>query len=217
MNDTTALDICRTDLFTAESELRQRFPTPLVDKVIRIRMLYNWYLSNPSGSDSNAVAQVVQAYGCHKTTAYKDLQVVKALLPMLATASRDFHRWRTNEMLKATYDKAEAKGDTKTMERVATSYGRLNQIDKEDEQAMPYDKIATQPFVPTMDPRVLGIEPIPNIDKKIREMIGKYRKETLDIEDVSWEEADLNLDVLFPDQLPAPTDTSADGTETNIL
>lgn len=48
-------------------------------------------------------------------------------------------------------------------------------------------------------------------------MIGKYRKETLDIEDVSWEEADLNLDVLFPDQLPAPTDTSADGTETNIL
>ena len=217
MNDTTALDICRTDLFTAESELRQRFPAPLVDKVIRIRMLYNWYLSNPSGSDSNAVAQVVQAYGCHKTTAYNDLQVVKALLPMLATASRDFHRWRTNEMLKATYDKAEAKGDTKTMERVATSYGRLNQIDKEDEQAMPYDKIATQPFVPTMYPGLLGVEPILNFDKKILEMTVKYSNDTLNIENESYIEADLKMEILFPDQLPDPTDTSADGTETNIL
>ena len=51
----------------------------------------------------------------------------------------------------------------------------------------------------TTDPTVLGIKPIPNIQQKISAMIEKYRAETLDIEDVEFEEADLELDVLFPD------------------
>ena len=36
-------------------------------------------------------------------------------------------------------------------------------------------------------------------------MIAKYRAETLDIEDVEWEEPDLEFDALFPntDSTPA--------------
>lgn len=52
----------------------------------------------------------------------------------------------------------------------------------------------------TDDPRVLGIEPIPNIAEKISAMIEKYRKETIDIEDVEFEEVDLELDTLFTDK-----------------
>ena len=51
----------------------------------------------------------------------------------------------------------------------------------------------------TDDPRVLGIEPIPNIAEKISAMIEKYRKETIDIEDVEFDEVDLEFDALFPD------------------
>ena len=54
-------------------------------------------------------------------------------------------------------------------------------------------------FTATSDPTVLGIKSIPNIQQKISAMIEKYRAETLDIEDVEFEEADLELDVLFPD------------------
>lgn len=50
------------------------------------------------------------------------------------------------------------------------------------------------------DPRVLGIEPIPNIADKIYAMIEKCRKETIDIEDVEFEEYDLEFDTLFPDE-----------------
>lgn len=50
----------------------------------------------------------------------------------------------------------------------------------------------------TDDPRVLGIEPIPNIADKIAAMIEKYRAETIDIEDVEFEEVDLELSELFP-------------------
>lgn len=64
---------------------------------------------------------------------------------------------------------------------------------------MPYDQIVVQPFTATDDPTVLGIKPIPNINEKIKEMLDKYRKETIDIEDIEFEEADLEEDELFGD------------------
>ena len=210
MGTPSAIEVCRADLFTRESELLERYPQVLVDKVLRVREMYNWFISNPDGSDREFVAEVMQRHDISKVTAYSDLAIVKALLPMMSTASRDFHRWRTNEMLIATYKMAEKRKDSKTMERAATAYGKLNRIDLEDEQAMPYDMIVPQPFTATDDPRVLGIEPIPNINEKISQMIEKYRRETIDIEDVEFEEYDLELDTLFPDP---KQDTDNDGEE----
>ena len=210
MGTPSAIEVCRADLFTRESELLERYPQVLVDKVLRVREMYNWFISNPDGSDREFVAEVMQRHDISKVTAYSDLAIVKALLPMMSTASRDFHRWRTNEMLIATYKMAEKRKDSKTMERAATAYGKLNRIDLEDEQAMPYDKIVPQPFTATDDPRVLGIEPIPNINEKISQMIEKYRRETIDIGDVEFEEYDLELDTLFPDP---KQDTDNDGEE----
>ena len=197
MGTPSAIEVCRADLFTRESELLERYPQVLVDKVLRVREMYNWFISNPDGSDREFVAEVMQRHDISKVTAYSDLAIVKALLPMMSTASRDFHRWRTNEMLIATYKMAEKRKDSKTMERAATAYGKLNRVDLEDEQAIPLDKILVQPFTATDDPRVLGIEPIPNIAEKISSMIEKYRKETIDIEDVEFEEYDLEEDELF--------------------
>lgn len=193
-----ALDVCRTDLFTKESELLERYPQPIVDKVLRVREMYQWYIANPDGTDREFVAEVCQRHDISRVTAYSDLAILKSLLPMLATASRDFHRWRYNEMILATYKMAEKRKDTKTMERAASSYAKYNRVDLEDEQAVPYELIVVQPFTATEDPRVLGIEPIPNIKQKISAMIDKYRRETIDIEDVTFEEADLEFDQLFP-------------------
>lgn len=200
MSYPNAVEVCRAELFTKEVELRDRYPQALVDKVLRVREMYNWFIANPDGTDREFVAEVCQRHGIHRTTAYSDLAVVKSLLPMLGSASRDFHRWRTNEMLMNTYKMAEKRKDTKTMERAATAYGKLNRVDLEDEQAIPLDQILVQPFTATDDPRVLGIEPIPNLADKISAMIEKYRRETIDIEDVEFEEVDLEFDNLFPDK-----------------
>lgn len=192
------IEVCRTDLFTKESELLERYSQPIVDKVLRVREMYQWYIANPDGTDREFVAEVCQRHDISRVTAYSDLAILKSLLPMLATASRDFHRWRYNEMILATYKMAEKRKDTKTMERAASSYAKYNRVDLEDEQAVPYEIIVVQPFTATEDPRVLGIEPIPNIKQKISAMIDKYRRETIDIEDVTFEEADLEFDQLFP-------------------
>mgnify|MGYP000102012113 CR=1 FL=1 len=105
---------------------------------------------------------------------------------------------------------AEKRKDSKTMERTATAYGKLNRVDLEDEQAMPYEMIVPQPFTVTDDPRVLGIEPILNINDKISAMIQKYRAETIDIEDVEFEECDLEFDALFPTVNDNVNGTSSD-------
>lgn len=207
------MEVCRADLFTKEAELQQRYPQILVDKVLRVREMYNWFISNPDGTDREFVAEVCQRHDISRVTAYSDLAIVKTMLPMLGSASRDFHRWRTNEMLMATYKMAERRHDSKTMERAATAYGKLNRVDLEDEQAIPLDQILVQPFTATDDPRVLGIEPIPNIQQKISDMLTKYRAETIDIEDVEFEDVDLEFDTLFPE----PKNDPDDGSEESLL
>lgn len=198
MANPSALEVCRTDLFTREAELRERYPQSVVDKVLRVREMYNWFIANPDGTDREFVNELVQRHDVSKVTAYSDLAVVKAMLPLLAAASRDFHRWRFNEMIMNTYKMAQKRKDTKTMVRAAASYAKYNRVDLEDEQVMPYEMIVVQPFTATSDPSVLGIKPIPNIQRKISDMIKKYRAETIDIGDVEFEEPDLELDSLFP-------------------
>ena len=195
-----ALELCRSDLFTKEDELRQAYPQLLVDKVLRVRDMYNWCIANPDAKDRQFVEQELSRYDISKVVAYSDLAIVKTLLPTLATASRDFHRWRYNEMILETYQMAKKRKDTKTMEKAASSYAKYNRIDLEDEQAVPYEMIVVQPFTATSDPTVLGIKPIPNINDKIKAMLNKYRAETIDIEDITFEEADLEEESLFPPQ-----------------
>ncbi len=212
MGTPSAIEICRTDLFTKTEDLQKLYPQTFVDKVLRVREMYNWFISNPDGTDREFVAELLQRHSVSKVTAYSDLAIVKSLLPMLASASRDFHRWRFNEMIINTYKMAEKRKDTKTMERAAASYAKYNRVDLEDEQVVPFEMIVVQPFVATSDPSVLGIKPIPNIQQKISDMIAKYRAETLDIEDVEFDEADLEFDTLFP-----LSKTDNDGGEENLL
>lgn len=190
-------DIVQSHLFTKEEELRALYPyAPVVDRVLRLRAMYNWLISNPESKDKEFVDESVSRYDISKTLAYDDLKIIKSILPHLTEASRDYHRWKYNEMILETYQMAKKRKDTKTMERAATSYAKFNNVNLEDEQSVPYDLIVVQPFTATQDPSVLGIRPIPNIDKKITDLINKYKAESMDIEDIEYEEPDI-LDVDF--------------------
>ena len=198
-------EVARVDLFTAEDELRSRYPDVLVERILRVRDMYLWSTANPEAKDRQFIETDVGRYGVSRVTAYADLAVVQTLLPTIGTATRDYHRWRYNEMIIETYQMAKKRKDTKTMERAASSYAKYNRIDVEDETAVPYDVIVVQPFTATNDPSVLGIKPIPNIQEKIQAMLKKYRAESMDIEDVEFEEADLELNTLLPPEDNQPS------------
>lgn len=198
MSNPSALEICRLDLFTAEDELRERYPDSIVTRVLRVREEYNWFLSNPDAKDRQFVENAVSRFGISKSLVYNDLGIVKMLLPHLAQASRDFHRYRYNEMILETFQMAKKRKDTKTMEKAASSYAKFNRVDLEDEQAVPYDLIVVQPFTATDDPSVLGIKPMPRLQERIQELLHKYQAENIDIADIEYEEADLEESALFP-------------------
>ena len=209
-----AIDVCRLDLFTSEVELRQKYTEAIVLRVLRIREEYTWFLSNPDAKDRQFVENAIARHGINKTQAYSDLAIVKALLPMLGQASRDFHRYRYNEMILETFQMAKKRKDTKTMEKAASSYAKYNRVYLEDAQAVPYDLIVVQPFTATDDPSVLGIKPIPHINERIAALLKKYQAENIDIEDIEYEEADLEETALFP---PANPQENGTVSETNIL
>ena len=191
------LEICSKDLFTDEDELLEKYNAEQAQRVLRLRDMYNYYISNPDTKDRQFVDTAMSRHGIMKSQAYADLSIIKSLLPLLSSASRDFHRFRFNEMILETYQMAKARKDTKTMEKAASSYAKFNRVDLEDEQALPYDLIVVQPFTATSDPRVLGIKPIPNVEEKIAAMLKKYRQESMDIDDVDYEEVDLEEEELF--------------------
>ena len=184
-------DIVQVDFFTSEDVLREKYPDVSVERVLRLRAMYNWFISNPESKDKEFVDECLSRYGVSKTLAYDDLRVIKSVLPHITQASRDYHRWKYNEMILETYQMAKKRKDTKTMERAATSYAKFNNVNVEDEQSVPYDLIVVQPFTATQDPSVLGIKPIPNIEKKISDLIAKYRAESMDIDDIDYEEPDI--------------------------
>lgn len=213
MPNPSTLELCQRHLFSSREDIMAEFNSEaIVERILRVRDMYMWRLANPDSKDRQFVDEFKSRYPMGKNAVQEYLRIVNALLPMLSEKSRDFHRWRYNEMILDTYQMARARKDTKTMERAASSYARYNKVDAEDVQAVPFHLIVVQPFVATADPSVLGIKPIPGIEQKIQAMLDKYSAETLDIEDVDFEEADLEEDELFK-----PYEDENDGAETNLL
>lgn len=194
---TPIIELAKTDLYTSKEELAQKYPAVQVDHLVRLRDMVTWCIAFPDMKDRQFVDEFKARYSISLVTAYADLKIVKVLLPGLAETSRDYHRWRYNEMILETYQMAKKRKDTKTMERAATSYAKFNRIDIEDETSVPYDEIVVQPFIPTMDPTVIDIKPIPNIDERIRKLTHELSIDHPDTDNIDYEPADTNLDKLF--------------------
>ena len=194
---TPIIELAKADLYTSKEELAQKYPAVQVDHLVRLRDMVTWCIAFPDMKDRQFVDEFKARYSISLVTAYADLKIVKVLLPGLAETSRDYHRWRYNEMILETYQMAKKRKDTKTMERAATSYAKFNRIDIEDETSVPYDEIVVQPFIPTMDPTVIDIKPIPNIDERIRKLTHELSIDHPDTDNIDYEPADTNLDKLF--------------------
>lgn len=200
----SALDACRNDMFSAREDLEKKYPADVVRKILRIREMHNWMVANPAAPDKDFISEVMDRHKISKPTAYSDLAVLKKMLPVLSEASREFHRWKASEMILESFRLAKLRKDTRTMERAAASYARIHKVELEDELKIDWSKIKVQPFVATDDPSVLGIQRIPNLRQKIDSLLKKYRAESIDIDDVEYEEVDLEFESIFPDDMDKP-------------
>ena len=157
------VEAAKADLYTAKEELLQKYAQSQVEHLLRLRDMVTWSIANPDAKDRQFVDEERTRYGLSLVTAYADLKIVKAILPNMGEASRDFHRWRYNEMILETYQMAKKRKDTKTMEKA-------------------------------------GINPVPNIDERIRKLTRELSDTHPDTENVEYEEADLPLDEIFKEE-----------------
>lgn len=191
MNVSLIEAVC-VSLFADIDELRGLYPEGTVMGILRVRELYNEMVRNPSMTDRALVKLDVDRHGVSRPTAYNDLAALKAALPGIGREGREFHRWRAKEMLLETYKVALAKKDVRTMERIASSYARAFQIDKEDDVAVNLaEEMRVPAWVPTDDPSVLGLKRLENRDQRISDLLDELRGKEPEIIDVQYEEADI--------------------------
>lgn len=204
------IELAKQEMFTPREELEKRLSPDRVEHLIRLRDMYNYILSNPSERDRKFVEYFRAKYNLSQSQVYADLSLTKQLLPALTPASREFHRMRVSEMLLETYNMAKARKDVKAMAIAAKELGKVNRVDLEDEKDMPYELIVIQPFTPSSDPTLIGLKPIKDLDKVRSRLLKQVAMENPDIEDVEYEEADLEESFYFPEF------TNDEDGETNI-
>lgn len=201
----STLETARIHLFSSVEEMtRAGIPERIQQKLIRLRDMYNFWLQYPHLKDMDIVLELKKRYGIEKSAAYDDIRSIKFLLGDLNKASKDFHRFRFEQMISSAYEMGKRTKDARAMAAASNYYGKYMQLDKEDEKDLGYDQIVVQPFEPTSDPSVLGIKQIPNIREKIDSKIKQYWNE--DIEDVDFEEIEFNEDDIFKAPTLKPKD-----------
>ena len=190
------IDIAQKYLFADMEEMSAAgIPELIQQRLIRLRDMYNFWLSFPSKKDLEIVSELESRYKIGKSTAYEDVRIIKRVLGDLAKTTKDYHRYKFCNMIDESFAMAKRTKDARAMASAANFYAKYTQLDKEDVLDKGYDKIIVQPFEPTDDPTVLGIKAIPNVRERIKLKIQQYWSD--DIEDVDVEEVEFNEDQIF--------------------
>lgn len=194
------IDIAETHLFSDGDKMEAAgVPAATIDHLIRLRDIYNHWLSFPSKRDRDMIALIKQRYGIGDSQARVDLKLVKVLLGNLEQTTKQYHRYRFTVMVTRAYDKAEKLNDARSMVAAAAQYAKYQQLDKEDERANVIDKLVPLRLAFTDNPQVIGIRRVPNVREKIKKMKEKYwAEETIDVD---FEDIDAQVDDIFRPEL----------------
>ena len=173
------IDTYAENLMLPEEELRaKKVDEQCIRRIIRLRDVYNYMLRNPLKKDREFVDYVIASYTntdgkpLTRRVAYEDREILHAIVGNLQQCSKEWHRWRFNNMIMEGYTIAMRKGDAAAIAKLASTYGKYNKLDKEDEIDRGYGQVPHIRF--TFDVSVLGFKPIPNVSKVIHDLIARY-------------------------------------------
>ncbi len=168
----------------SEEEMRARHVEPqTVRRIIRLRDIYNFMLRNPLKKDREYIDYIQANYtdsegkALSKRKAYEDVEILHAVIGNLQQCSKEWHRWRFNNMIMEGYAIALRKEDGNAIAKLAGMYGKYNKLDKDDEHDRGYGEIPHIRF--TFDVSDMGFRPIPDVRKVIDELNAKYSHSVL--------------------------------------
>lgn len=170
----------------------ENVPDEMVARLHRIRGLYSYWIQFPTRSINQMAEYNQRMNGIRQSKAYEDVQLTMLLLGNIQQMTKDFARWRFNEMNRQHIEAAKRLGDYRAVASLEKNYIKANLLDKEDTPDMAYEKIVPLKVVPTDDPSVLGLKKLPNLRGTIDKLIKKYTQETApiydDAEEIAYED-----------------------------
>ena len=173
------IDLYSDNLMLPEDELRARQVAPqVVQRIMRLRDIYNYMLRNPLKKDREYIDYIQANYKgsddkpLSKRKAYEDIEILHAIIGNLQQCSKEWHRWRFNNMIMEGYAIALRKEDAAAIAKLAQQYGKYNQLDKNDERDRGYGEIPRIVF--TFDVSKMGFQPIANLLHVIAELEAHF-------------------------------------------
>lgn len=160
------------------SELRsQMVPEDTIQRIERLRELSAYWRSYPSTSPKELVSRCIQLFKVGKSQAYDDIHILKILIGNLEATTKEFARWRVNQMIEEDRTAALRDGDWRAVASMQKNYILNNQTDKPDTPDMAFEKIVPLQLEPTDDPSVLGIKAPKNLRARRDKLIKQFSKD----------------------------------------
>lgn len=156
---------------------RQLVPEDTILRVERLRELSSYWRSYPSTSVKELVSRCMQLFRVGKSQAYDDIHLLKILIGNLEATTKEFARWRVNQMIEEDRTAARRDGDWRAVASMQKNYILNNQTDKPDTPDMAFDRIVPLQIEPTDDPSVLGIKAPKNLRARRDKLIRLYSKD----------------------------------------
>jgi hypothetical protein len=120
--------------------------------------LYNRMYQQPSHTDKRIVDYATEKWSISRTQAYKYVNDLKPILSNIKNAGREYWRYRFNELLLETFEKAKSEGRIKDMVSALSAMGRFNLLDQPDTDQVDWSTIQPPSFEPSPDPTLLGLD-----------------------------------------------------------
>ena len=171
MSNPHTLEVCRKYLFENPTD---KLSPQTQAKLLRVRSAYSHWYEFPMKSEIELRNFLMDNHDVSRYVAWGDLTVVKVLLGNIVAVSKEWHRFTVIEMVKEAYELAKALQDPKAMILAADKLGKYTQLHLPDVDPIPYEDIVPQAFEPTSDPQAVGLKPIPDLQKRIKDLKDKY-------------------------------------------
>lgn len=147
LNKDSLLEKLHEHLFDETDSLPVHLDKDEQEIAIRIRDTFTKMIDCPYLSDASIITYMTDTFGISKTTAYRDLNRTKLLLGNVRSASKEFQRYRANEMVLKGYEMAkDAKTNIEVKQalaliRAGEALVKINKLDKDEGESVPWDDI----------------------------------------------------------------------------
>lgn len=152
-------------------------PEETIQRVERLRELSAYWRSYPSTTPKELVTRCTQLFHVGKSQAYDDIHILKILIGNLESTTKEFARWRVNQMIEEDRTAARRDGDWRAVASMQKNYIKNNMTDKEDSPDKAFEQIIPLQIEPTDDPSVLGIKAPKNLRQLRDKLIRQYSKD----------------------------------------